>query len=100
MTAALPLGIMPLGILGFAILIPLVREYVEFRRDCGLGRLRAALATGMLFPALALGLAVSLPLAARPVLQWTATVVLTIAAYSAATAALRRDPEPAPQPLR
>ena len=100
MTAVLPLGIMPLGILGFAILVPLVREYVEFRRDCGLGRVRAALATGTLFPALALGLAVSLPLAERPALQWTATVVITILGYSAATAGFRRDGEPAPQQLR
>ena len=100
MTAALPLGMVPLGILGFAILLPLVREYVEFRREWGFGRVRAAVATGTLFPSLALGLALSLPLAERPALQWTATVVVTILAYSAAASAFRREPEAAPQRQR
>jgi hypothetical protein len=100
MTAALPLGMLPLGILALAILLPLVREYVEFRREWGFGRLRAALVTGTLFPSLALGLAVSLPLAESPALQWTATVVVTVLAYSAATSAFRREPTAAPQRAR
>ena len=97
MTAALPLGIMPLGILAFAILLPLVREYAEFRRDWGLSRLGALLTAGSLFPALGVGLAVSMPLAARPELQWAVAIVVTIGAYSLVTSALRPDAEPAQQ---
>jgi hypothetical protein len=78
-----------LGIVALGVVAPLAREYVEFRRDWGLGRLGAALAALMLFPALGLALALSLPLAETPTLRWLATIVLTIAAYSAATAAVR-----------
>ena len=97
MTAALPLGIMPLGIIGLAILLPLAREYSEFRRDWGLSRAGALLAAGTLFPALGVGLAVSLPLAERPTVQWAATIVVTIAAYSVVTSAFKPDAEPAPR---
>ncbi len=97
MTAALPLGLMPLGILGLAIVLPLAREYAEFRRDWGLSRLGAFLAAGTLFPALGVGLAVSLPLSERPALQWAVTIVVTIAAYSVVTSAFRPDAEPAPR---
>ena len=79
----------PLAVVALAVVVPLVREYAEFRREWGLGRLGAALAAGTLFPSLALGFAVALPLAERPALQWATTVVATIAAYSLATAAVR-----------
>jgi hypothetical protein len=78
-----------IGVVAVAVVAPLAREYVDFRRDWGLGRLGAALASLTLFPALGVGLAVSLPLAEIPAVRWSATVVLTIVAYSAATAALR-----------
>jgi hypothetical protein len=83
------LSAVPLGIVAVAVVAPLAREYLEFRREWGLGPLGAALTALTLFPALALGLALSLPLAETPALRWLATIVLTIAAYSLATAALR-----------
>ncbi|HEX2111448.1 MAG TPA: hypothetical protein VHF67_07830 [Gaiellaceae bacterium] len=79
----------PLGIVAFAVVLPLAREYAEFRRDWRLGRLGAALAALTLFPAVGVGLALSLPLAGTPLLRWAATIILTIVAYSAVTAALR-----------
>ncbi|MDQ3865341.1 MAG: hypothetical protein M3304_00715 [Actinomycetota bacterium] len=79
----------PLAVVALAVVLPLVREYAEFRRDWGLGRLGAALAAATLFPSLALGFAVALPLAERPALQWAATVAVTMAAYTLATAAVR-----------
>jgi hypothetical protein len=87
----------PLGLVALAVLVPLVREYAEFRRDWGLGRMAAAGTAMTLFPSLALGLALAMPLADRPVLQWTATVVATIALYSLATAALRPTLTEAPR---
>jgi hypothetical protein len=79
----------PLGIVAIVVGAPLAREYVEFRREWGLGRLRAALVSLSLFPSLGAGLALSVPLAEAPAIRWVATIVLTIAAYSLATAALR-----------
>jgi hypothetical protein len=79
----------PLGLVALAVVVPLLREYTAFRREWGLGRLGAALVAATLFPALALGFAVALPLAGRPALQWATTVVATVAAYSLATAAVR-----------
>jgi hypothetical protein len=80
---------LPIGIVAAAVLVPLVREYVAFRREWGLSRAGAFLAAGTLFPSLGIGLAASLPLLERPALQWSAAVVVTIAVYSLATAALR-----------
>ncbi len=79
----------PLLVIGVAIVAPLLREYGEFRRDWGLGRLGASVAALTLFPALGVGFAVSLPLAQTPPLQWLAIVILTLVAYSVATAAMR-----------
>jgi len=90
------LGIVPLGIVGVAVLAPLVREYLEFRREWGLSAPAALLAAGTLFPALGVGIAASLPLAGRPSLQWVATIVVTIAAYSLAVSAFKPDAEPEP----
>ncbi len=82
-------AIPPLTVVALAVVLPLAREYAEFRRQWGLGRLGAALVAATLLPSLALGFALALPLADRPALQWTATVAVTIAAYSLATAAVR-----------
>ena len=82
----------PLGLVAVAVLVPLVREYLELRRDWGLSRAGALLAAGTLFPSLGIGLAASLPLVERPVLQWTAAVVVTMAVYSLAIGALRPAP--------
>ncbi|MBD0290699.1 MAG: hypothetical protein ICV74_05535 [Thermoleophilia bacterium] len=80
---------LPLVVLTAAVLVPLAREYTALRREWGLSRLGAAATACAVFPALAFGIAASLPLAERPALQWLAAVVLTAAAYSAVTAALR-----------
>ena len=79
----------PIGLVAAVVLVPLVREYVAFRREWGLSRAGALLAAGTLFPSLGIGLAAALPLAGRPALQWAAAVVVTIAVYSLATAGLR-----------
>ncbi len=79
----------PLALAAALVLVPLVREYLAFRRDWGLGPLAALLATLTVIPALALGFAAAAPLAPEPVLQWATTVVVTIVGYSLATAALR-----------
>ena len=81
---------LPLGVVGLLVIVPLTREYADLRRTCGLGRLGALAGSLALLPALALGLAVALRVADAPVLQWAAAVVVTVAAYSAATARLRR----------
>jgi len=91
---------LPLAVVGVAVLAPLVREYLAFRREWGVGRLAAIGTAVTLFPALALGLALTAPLAERPGLQWLGTVVLTILAYSLATAALRPTLAPAPRRSR
>jgi len=79
----------PLGLVALVVCGPLVYEYVSLRRDLGLGRAAAGAAIVTLLPALALGIAVALPLSERPVLQWSVTVVATLMAYSLAVAALR-----------
>jgi hypothetical protein len=78
-----------IGIVAVAVVVPLVREYLEFRREWRLSRVGALLAAGTLFPSLGIGLAASLPLVGNPALQWAAAVAVTIAVYSLATGALR-----------
>jgi len=90
-------AIPPLSLVLLAVVVPLVREYVQFRREWGLGRFGAVLAAATLVPSLALGFAVALPLAGRPALQWAATVAATITAYSLATTAVRPALSEAPR---
>jgi hypothetical protein len=73
--------------LAAVVLLPLAREYADFR-TAGLARTAAMSTTLLLLPALAVGLAVALPLAARPAAQWALTVVVTVALYSVATRAI------------
>ena len=80
---------LPLACVACAVLVPLAREYAEFRRDWGLSRTGAFLAAGTILPSLVVGLAAGLPLVETPALQWSVTVVVTVAVYSLATAALR-----------
>jgi hypothetical protein len=82
-----------LGILVVAgvVLVPLAREYVDFRRSWGLGRAAALGATGLVVPAAALGVVAAAPLAARPWLQWGATVAVALAAYSLSVRAVRPE---------
>ena len=80
---------LPIGVLALAVLVPLAREYASFRREWGLSRGAALVTVGTVLPALGIGLAAGLPLAATPALQWCATVIVTIGVYSLATGALR-----------
>jgi hypothetical protein len=84
--------------IGAVVLLPLAREYLEFRRSWGLGRVGALATTGLVLPAFAAGFALALPLAARPGLQWAATVAATLVAYSLAVRAVESAVEPAREP--
>ena len=89
-----------LALVGAAVLVPLGLEYADLRRASGLGR-RAALATTLfILPALGIGIAGGVPFAARPVLQWTVIVVLTLVVYSFAVGAVRAAAEPEPARAR
>jgi hypothetical protein len=77
------------GPVAAVVLVPLAREYMEFRSEWGLSRVGALATTLLVLPALVLGLAVSVSLAHDPALQWTLTVVVTVGTYSVATSALR-----------
>jgi hypothetical protein len=78
------------GILAVAafVVVPLLREYADFRRAWGLGRLTSLGVTGLILPATAMGLAVALPFAAWPLVQWGVTVAAALAAYSLAVRAV------------
>ena len=86
--------------IGAVVLVPLVREYAEFRRDWGLGRAGALATTALVLPSLAVGFALALPLAERPGIEWLVTVVATLAVYSAAVRAVEQVVEPAAEPGR
>ena len=70
------------------VLAPLSAEYLDLRRahmfSCG----AAFAVTALVFPALAVGIAAALPLAAYPLVQWCATVAVTVLLYSGATRAI------------
>ena len=84
-----PANLIVFGPLAAVVLVPLAREYAEFRSEWGLGRVGALATTLLVLPALSLGLAVSSSLARDPALQWTMTVVVTVATYSVTTSAFR-----------
>ena len=86
-----------LGILAVAglVLVPLVREYADFRRAWGLGRTAALGVTGLVVPAVGIGVVVALPLAAWPYAQWGVTIAAALAAYSLAVRAVEAAVEPA-----
>jgi hypothetical protein len=80
-------NLLVLATLAAVVLVPLAREYVDFRA-AGLARSAALSTTLLLLPALAIGLALALPLAATPAAQWALIVIVTVALYSAATRAI------------
>jgi hypothetical protein len=73
--------------LAAVVLVPLAREYADLR-TVGLPRGSALGVVSLLVPALAVGLAVTMPFAARPSVQWAAAVIVTVALYSAAARAI------------
>ena len=91
---------LPLAIIAAAVLVPLAREYADFRRTWGLTRSASLVTTLLVLPSLGVGLAVGVAVADSFAAQWTATVIATIVLYSAATAAVRSALEPAPAPRR
>jgi hypothetical protein len=92
------------GILALAalVVVPLLREYADFRRAWGLGRLAALGLTGLVLPAVAVGLAAALPFAAWPFVQWGVTVAAALAVYSLAVRGIGGaiEAQRAPQPRR
>jgi hypothetical protein len=80
------------------VLAPLALEYADLRRSHGLGRTGALLTLGLLFPALGLGFAAGVALTARPTLQLTFTVAVTLIAYSAAAGGIIAAPRSAGSP--
>ena len=93
-------GIVGILALGALVVVPLFREYADFRRAWGLGRPAALGLTGLVLPAVAVGLAVALPLAAWPLVQWGVTVATALAAYSLAVRAIGEAIEPQRVPQR
>lgn len=81
------MNVLLLASIGAVVLVPLAREYADLR-TVGLARVSALGTIALLLPALAVALALTLPLAARPDLQWALTVIVTVALYSAATRAI------------
>jgi hypothetical protein len=73
-----------LATLAAVVLVPLAREYADLR-SAGLARATALGVVSLVVPALGVGLALTLPLAARPTAQWAVAVIVTVALYSAAT---------------
>ncbi len=82
-----------LAVVGAAVVAPLAREYADLRQEWGFGRLTALATTLLVLPSLGIGLALSLPLADRPTLQWTAAVVVAIVVYSLTVAGVRATAE-------
>ena len=91
----LGVGVGMLLAIGAVVLLPLAREYVDFRRSLGLGRAGALATTMLVLPAFGVGFALSLPLASRPAVQWAAIVGSTLIVYSLAVRAVENAVEPA-----
>jgi hypothetical protein len=73
-----------LALIAAIVVVPLAREYAEFRRGWGLGRIAAFATTALVVPALGVGYALAVPLGAHPGLQWLTTVLAALVAYSLA----------------
>jgi len=82
-----------LAVVGAVVLAPLAREYADLRQAWGFGRLAALATTLLVLPSLGVGLALSLPLADRPALQWAVVVVVALVVYSLAAAGVRTTAE-------
>ena len=96
------MGIVGILALAALVVVPLLREYADFRRSRGLGRLAAFGVTGLVIPSVGVGIAAALPLISWPFVQWGVTVAVALAVYSLAVRAILAAIEPrrAPQPPR
>jgi len=81
------MGILALSALAAVVVVPLAREYADFRRS-GLGRTAALGLTAVVLPAVGVGIVVATPLAEWPLLQWGATVAAALGVYSLAVRAV------------
>lgn len=70
------------------VLVPLAREYADFRSSWGLGRAASLGVTALVVPAIGIGIVAAAPLDARPWLQWGVTVAVALLAYSLAVRAV------------
>jgi hypothetical protein len=86
-----------LAVIAALVVVPLAREYRDFRRALGLGPLGALGTTALLLPSFAIGLVLSLPLGAHPEVQWLATVLATLVAYSLAVRGVEEVLEASPE---
>jgi hypothetical protein len=77
-----------ISLLAILVLVPLTREYLDLRRSLGLSRSMAFGTTALVIPSFVVGLVLALPLSAQPVLQWLATVTVTVLVYSVAARAI------------
>jgi hypothetical protein len=77
-----------ISLLAILVLAPLAREYVDLRRSLGLSRGAAFGTTALVVPSFVVGLVLALPLSGQPVLQWLATVTVTVLIYSVAARAI------------
>ena len=77
------------------LIVPLAREYADFRRSWGLGRAAALGVTGLVVPAVGIGIVAAAPLAAWPYAQWGVTVAAALLVYSLAVRAVGAAVAPA-----
>lgn len=77
------------------VLVPLAREYADFRRSWGLGPAAALGVTALVVPAVGVGIAAAAPLGAWPYAQWGITVAAALLVYSLAVRAVGAAIEPA-----
>ncbi len=96
------MGIVGILALAALVIVPLLREYADFRRARGLGRLAALGVTGLVIPSVGVGLVAALPLVSWPFVQWGVTIAVALAVYSLAVRAIvaaiepRRSPQQPP----
>ena len=77
------------------VIVPLAREYADFRRSWGLSRAAALGVTGLVVPAVGIGIVAAAPLAAWPYAQWGVTVAAALLVYSLAVRAVGAAVAPA-----
>ena len=92
------MGVILLAVLASLVVVPLVLEYADLRREPGLGRAAALGTTLLVIPALAIGLVVAAPLGASPEASWAVALAVALGVYSLAASAVRNAAEPARAP--